>query len=259
MDEDTLDYVLESCTDEEMEIISDAMEASDISDKDRDDIQFISSIQEKARRSGWGAVPREDRDKFVNIMGHSKNIKVLKKAAKLGEKEAVHDDKVLHALKSIRIGGAVGGGVGGAIAANRYDKNVNKDINAMFDQASNEINANGADAIKQLRGNNRLQEYLNSGAINEIKQGKADALLELEKYRAKSLIPHEQIIGDTALGGGLGAAGGALLSAGASAIAKGVHNAKINNRDKRQLAMQGEMKTPTERWKAIRRAESRNK
>ncbi len=256
MDSNTLEYVLESCSDNELDIINSVIsEAADTTAQDRDDIQFISSIQEKARRDGWGHVPREDRDKFVDIMSHSKNLKVLKKAAKLGEKEAAHDDKVNRALKLIKLTNTLGAGVGGAIGANKYDKNCNKMINAAFDKAYSDINGHQQDAIKDL-SRDKLSAYLNSGTINAIKQNSSDAIADLEKLRQAKLISQDQILADTALGGGLGLAGGAILSAGAAAIGKGIHNANLNKRDKRQLAMQGEMKTPTQRWKTNRRADA---
>ena len=255
MDDETLDYVLESCSEEELEIINGAMEAVDMTASDRDDVQFISSIQQKARRSGWGNVPREDRDKFVKIMSTSKNINVLKKAAKLGEKEAAHDDKMLRALKVLPFGTTAGGGIGGAIFGNKYDKAYNADINRRFDDAYNQIKAGEINAVNDL-SKNRISAFVNKGTIDGIKQGSADATAELEKYRSDALLSPDQIAADTMLGGGVGAIGGAVLGASASAIAKGIHRAKLNNRDKRQLAMQGEMKTPTERWKANRRADA---
>ena len=255
MDDETLDYVLESCSEEELEIINGTMEAVDMTASDRDDVQFISSIQQKARRSGWGNVPREDRDKFVKIMSTSKNINVLKKAAKLGEKEAAHDDKVLRALKVLPFGTTVGGGIGGAIFGNKYDKAYNADINRRFDDAYNQIKAGEINAVNDL-SKNRISAFVNKGTIDGIKQGSADAIAELEKYRSDALLSPDQIAEDTMLGGGVGAIGGAALGASVSAIAKGIHRAKLNNRDKRQLAMQGEMKTPTERWKANRRADA---
>ena len=255
MDDETLDYVLESCSEEELEIINGTMEAVDMTASDRDDVQFISSIQQKARRSGWGNVPREDRDKFVKIMSTSKNINVLKKAAKLGEKEAAHDDKVLRALKVLPFGTTVGGGISGAIFGNKYDKAYNADINRRFDDAYNQIKAGEINAVNDL-SKNRISAFVNKGTIDGIKQGSADAIAELEKYRSDALLSPDQIAEDTMLGGGVGAIGGAALGASVSAIAKGIHRAKLNNRDKRQLAMQGEMKTPTERWKANRRADA---
>ena len=147
MDEDTLDYVLESCTDDEIEIISDAMEASinrnffkedakqtaadmramankiknagQLSPKDKEDFNTIERIQRKARSSGWGSVPKEDRDEFVNIMSHSKNLSVLKKAKKLGEREATNDSKVKSALRSLgatAAGSAIGAGAGAGLS-----------------------------------------------------------------------------------------------------------------------------------------------
>lgn len=255
MDDESLDYVLESCSEEELKIIHGAMEAVDMTASDRDDAQFINSIQQTARRSGWGNVSREDRDKFVKIMSTSKNINVLKKAAKLGEKEAAHDDKVLRALKALPFGTSVGGGIGGAIFANKYDKACNANINRRFDDVYNQIKADEINTVNDL-SKNRISAFVNKDTIDGIKQGSADAIIELEKYRSDALMSPNRIAEDTILTGGMGAIGGAALGAGVSAIAKGIHRAKLNNRDKRQLAMQGEMKTPTERWKANRRADA---
>ena len=54
MDDESLDYVLESCDSEELEIISDAMEAVEMTSKDRSDFNTIERIQRKARSGGWG-------------------------------------------------------------------------------------------------------------------------------------------------------------------------------------------------------------
>lgn len=229
MDCDTLDYVLESCSDNELDIINSVIsEATNMTTADRDDIQFIGQIQRKARSSGWGSVPREDRDRFVDIMSTSKNINVLKKAVKIGEKEAVHDDKVNRALKKCIGGGALVGGLGAGTAGYLYSKDQHAQLGSKINDGLQQIGQDINNGMNHLYGQ----------SVNPV-----DSMSVASK----------EILGDTLMAGGLGAAGGVLTGAVAGAIGKKIHNDAIRDRDKRQLAMQGEMKTPTQRWKANRR------
>ena len=137
MDEDTLDYVLESCDDSEIELISEATRM--LTKSDKDDIDTIERIQRKARSSGWGNVPKVDRDKFVDIMSNTDNLEVLKKAKKLGEREASHDDHVKNALKALGMtagGAGIGAGVGGGIG---IIKGQNAALKDTISQANNNI------------------------------------------------------------------------------------------------------------------------
>lgn len=119
MDSNTLSRVLESCSAEELTFIDEAMEATaTMTSKDKEDFNTIERIQRKARSGGWGSVPKSDRDTFVKIMSNTDNLKVLKKAKSLGEREASHDDKVKGALRSLGLtagGTAIGAGIGGAL------------------------------------------------------------------------------------------------------------------------------------------------
>ena len=102
MDSNTLERVLESCSVEELAFIDEAMEATaTMTSKDKEDFNTIERIQRKARSGGWGSVPKSDRDTFVKIMSNTDNLKVLKKAKSLGEREASHDDKVKSALRRL--------------------------------------------------------------------------------------------------------------------------------------------------------------
>ena len=233
MDDETLDYVLESCSEEELEIINGAIETADMTVKDRDDVQFIGQIQRQARASGWGTVPREDRDKFVDIMSKSKNINVLKKAIKLGEKEAAHDDRVNRALKKLTFGSSVVGGLGAGALGYAYSKDQHEQLGSKINDGIMQINQDISNGLDRLSGK---------------------SVSPLQDMSVAS----REILGDTLLAGGAGAVGGAAVGAGLSALGKHIHNKNIRKRDKKQLALQGEMKTPNQRWQANRRADAIN-
>lgn len=155
MDEDVLDSVLESCNEEELEIINDAIESITVmTSKDRDDFDTIERIQRQARSKGWGNVDKKDRDKFVKIMSTTNNLSVLKKAKQLGEKEAANDSKVRNALGAFgasAAGAAIGYTAGG--------------INALKHSGDlDEIKGEKYEYAKRLRDNKKeiadsLKEY----------------------------------------------------------------------------------------------------
>ena len=146
MDDESLDYVLGSCDSEELEIISDAMEAVEMTSKDRSDFNTIERIQRKARSGGWGSVPKKDRDEFVKIMSNTNNLSVLKKAKSLGEREASHDDRVKGALRSLGLtasGAAIGAGAGASIGAINQSANNMDNLRKRLSTYNDEImNAN---------------------------------------------------------------------------------------------------------------------
>ncbi len=279
MDEDTLDYVLESCSDEEIELIDDmVMEASQpMSAQDKEDFDFINKVQRQASsKDGWAGVDKSDRDKFVNIMTHTKNLKVLKKAANLGEKEALHDAKVKNALGVI--GATVGGGLAGGIIGDEIGKKNRLELLGKFSRAENAIK----DSQKDL--NNK---YVNDGLNFFIFTGKKNAngedLYRLGNGKITTLPKRDSAVMDlinanddlkhnlanlnnrvnegpsfvrgigSELGlnaGAVGAIAGAGVSAAAIAAKKGIKHAK----DLKALKAQGETMTPTAAYKANRRA-----
>lgn len=85
MDDDTLDSVLESCSDEELEIIDIAVE-SFLSPKDKKDIDMINSIKNTSNTSS--------RSKLRSIMMRTKNPEVLEKAANVDVVDATTKSKI---------------------------------------------------------------------------------------------------------------------------------------------------------------------
>ncbi len=113
MDEDTLDYVLESCSDEELGIIDDmVMEASGdgLSSADREKINRITEIQATARERGWASVAPNDRKYYVSTITAAKDNKSflskLKAAKRIGEKEGASTSKLNKALSIFTKGDA---------------------------------------------------------------------------------------------------------------------------------------------------------
>ena len=265
MDDESLDYVLESCNDEELEIISDAMEAStEMTAKDKEDFDFINKVQRQASsKGGWASVDKQDRDKFVDIMSKTKNLKVLKKAKKLGEREANNDTKVQRALTMI--GSSVAGGTAGALMGYRADA---KKINELEDNAYNKLR-NYADAKVNSdlaydwykycddRSNNCTGDIfersdLSSKAMDanhkflnkfsnmvEAKRALTDANMKLNEYG------HPVTLG----GGVVGSIAGAGIGAAINAAKKGIKNA----RDLKALKAQGDTMHPDKQWKLNRK------
>ena len=85
MDDDTLDSVLESCSDEELEIIDIAVE-SFLSPKDKKDIDTIDSIKNASSTSS--------KNKLRSIMMRTKNPEVLEKAANADVVDATTKPKI---------------------------------------------------------------------------------------------------------------------------------------------------------------------
>ena len=85
MDDDTLDSVLESCSDEELEIIDIAVE-SFLSPKDKKDIDAIDSIK--------NADSTSSKNKLRSIMMRTNNPEVLKKAANADVVDATTKPKI---------------------------------------------------------------------------------------------------------------------------------------------------------------------
>lgn len=126
MDDETLDYVLESCDNDEIEFLNDAIEAtSALTASEQEKIEKITKIQADAREKGWGNVPAKDRTYYVNTVvkaGNDKDfLKKLKKAKQLGEREGAANSKLNKALsiftKADAAINAVAGGVQGAATA----------------------------------------------------------------------------------------------------------------------------------------------
>lgn len=256
MDDDTLDRILESCDDSEIDLINDMVTETSqpMSAQDKKDFDFISFIQAKARRDGWGEVTKKDRDKFVNIMSHSENLPVLKKAIKIGEKEAAHDDKVNQSLNNIVAASAILGGLkGGRLTKSNIDKSnmlTNMKYNGMSRVEARNAQA-ALDEVEKLKQALPKDKY--DQLIQTVNANANNAMDKIEQARNSELISGKQIFADTMIGAGSGAAAAGLTSAGIVAIRKAIHNAKLHNRDKEQLAKQGESQTPTERWKAARK------
>ena len=300
MDEESLDYVLESCDSEELEIIDEAMEASrytydssamgselndtmlqvgTMTEKDKKDFAFINDIQRQASsKGGWASVDKKDRDKFVDIMTKTKNLAVLKKAKKLGEREADNDTKVQRALTMI--GSSVAGGAAGALIGKKSDDGVLAFItDKAFDKASkvdaktrlaqatkiasddaekkySEAFSNYSDKIVH-NDINRIDDAKTIRQLSDAKYDAASALMDanydlnvskMDLDRINSMInnyKYPRTIG----GGAVGAIAGAGLGAAINAAKKGIKNA----RDLKALKAQGEDMTPDQRWKAARK------
>ena len=291
MDEDTLDRVLESCSEEELELIDSAMEATtEMTAKDREDFNTIERIQRKARSSGWGSVPKKDRDEFVKIMSNTDNLKVLKKAKSLGEREASYDDRVKGALKSIGLtagGAAVGAGAGAAVgainqSANNIDK-LRKKLGAYNDEIvnANSINKGQAKDYNRLlnvanRGDTIFDNsddlyYFDSKVKNAAKSMGLDpdnidynnmpAVLtktaDFKNIQSMDLnqlnILQNKIEAAARSGAAKGAGVGALTGAGISAALAAIKRAKRYNKDAKDVMSQGDAMHPDKQWKLNRK------
>lgn len=258
MDYDTLEHVLESCSEEELAFVDEAMEATtEMTAKDKEDFDFINKVQRQASsKDGWAGVDKADRDKFVDIMTKTKNLKVLKKAAKLGEKEATHDSRVKNALSMIGFSGA------GALIGNVPDS---RHINSLKDDAYNKLKTyaytmaqydnaslkrkiyedeykkvDGIDPEKSMAAWNKMvkADQIKFSRLDDALQAKRDldaANIKLDNYGHPATI----------IGGLAGAGVGAAINA----AKKGIKNA----RDLKALKAQGEDMTPDQRWKAARK------
>ena len=264
MDDESLDYVLESCDSEELEIIDEAMEASrytydssamgselndtmlqvgTMTEKDKKDFAFINDIQRQASsKGGWASVDKKDRDKFVDIMTKTKNLAVLKKAKKLGEREADNDTKVQRALTMI--GSSVAGGAAGALIGNKADTKAIKNLKDIV--AAKSANADAAGKAADIAKDEWWNGIGSYDKVVSAGNAKFDADTALTYANAKlNSYGHPGALG----GGAAGAIAGAGLGAAINAAKKGIKNA----RDLKALKAQGEDMTPDQRWKAARK------
>lgn len=268
MDDDTLGCVLESCSDEELDLIDGAMEA--LSDQDKEDFRFVNKIQRDATSKGWGNVPKEDRDKFVNVMTKTKNLDLLKKAMQIGKREASHDDEVKDAMRALGTG-AIGAGFG-ALAAKNAIKDQMPDIDALGEKSwmakaygkttQRDINSKIAD----------LKDFIvsSNGKVgsHEITRAKRD-LNKLsaigEKFAATTGKDIDAIdttvrsygdIANTAgakLGELQGSVIGAGIGVGVGAGISALKQYKKYNKDRNAVMSQGDVDHPNNRWKKNRK------
>ena len=270
MDDETLDYVLESCDDEELGLINDAMES--ISEKDREDFKFINKIQRYATSKGWGNIAKEDRDKFVDIMSNTENLDLLKKAVKIGKREGGHDSEVRDAMKALGTG-AVGAGIGtlaarGAInkaAAKQAENNESlrqmQNAISTYDAAQNGINRKIGElknfiASAHTNGNISQSDIANAKRDLVKLSSMSEKLAGIDGDRISSLRTAVNSYGDvagaklsqmqgTAIGAGIGVGVGAGLAA--------IKSYKKYDKDRKDVIEQGDSDHPDKRWKQNRK------
>ena len=195
MDDETLDSVLESCNDEELAFIDEAIEATaTMTSKDKEDFNTIERIQRKARSGGWGSVPKEDRDEFVKIMSNTNNLSVLKKAKSLGEREASHDDRVKGALRSLGLtagGAAVGAGAGAAIGAINQSKSSMSKLRERLNKFNDEI-----ERVNTSNSDNKFRIKNIKDKISDAQSNLSDSLYNIDGANHKSGDDIRYAIGD---------------------------------------------------------------